>query len=75
MYRSMRIVMYMLWLAVPCTIISLVVAVKSMGVTNDIADTIFIVCVCLIVIPFIVFCISIIVDFIRELLNKWLISV
>lgn len=70
MYRSMRIIMYMLWLAVPCTILSLVVAVKSMGVTNDIADTIFIVCVCLIVIPFIVLCISIISGFIRELLNK-----
>ena len=70
MYRSMRIIMYMLWLAVPCTILSLVVSAKSMGVTNDIADTIFIVCVCLIVIPFIILCISIISDFIRKLLNK-----
>lgn len=75
MYRSMCIIMYMLWLAVPCTILSLVVAVKSMGVIYDIVDTISIVCVCLIVIPFIIFCISIIADFIRELLNKWLISV
>lgn len=70
MYRSMRIIMYMLWLAVSCTILSLVVSVKSTGVTNDIADTIFIVCVCLIVIPFIIICISIISDFIRKLLNK-----
>lgn len=67
----MRIIMYMLWLAVPCTILSLVVSVKSMGVINDVvADTISIVCVCLIVIPFIILCISIIADFIRELLNK-----
>lgn len=70
MYRSMRIIMYMLWLAVPCTILSLVVSMKSMGVINDIADTIFIVCVYLIVIPFIILCISIIANFIRELLNK-----
>lgn len=62
--------MYMLWLAVPCTTLSLVVSMKSMGVINDIADTISIVCVCLIVIPFIILCMSIIADFIRELLNK-----
>lgn len=75
MYRSMCIIMYMLWLAIPCTILSVVVSVKSMGVINDIADTIFIICVCLIVIPFIILCISTIADFIRDLLNKWLISV